>query len=148
MTRNLARISSAPRLFTAHEISGLKLRQDTVRTLPFAHENSKQQCIYWDESFECFGVRVYPSGRRLYVCSYRVERRKRIAALGRVDVLTLDQVRKKATAYLGEAASNKDPQDGADKLRTSSSVREVIEAYIEGHAKKKNKELERRPVVP
>lgn len=117
----------------------IKLRQDTVRTLPFPHQNPKQQCIYWDESFECFGVRVYASGRRLYVCSYRVGRRKRLATLGRVDVLTLDQARKKATAYLGKAAGDEDPQNQADQLRTASSVRDVIKNYVEQHAKKKKR---------
>lgn len=117
----------------------VKLRQDTVRTLPFPYQNPKQQCVYWDESFECFGVRVYSSGRRLYVCSYRIGRRKRLARLGRVDALTLDQARKKATAYLGKAANNEDPQDQSDQLRIASSVREVIRAYVEQHAKSKKK---------
>ena len=79
----------------------LKLRQDIVRSIPYRGPGGKHQCVYWDEALECFGLRVYPSGRRVYVCAYRVNRRKRMARLGRADVLTLDQARKKAMAYLG-----------------------------------------------
>lgn len=74
------------------------------------------------------------------MCSYRVKRRKRLASLGRADVLILDQVRKKATAYLGKVASNEDPQDESDALRVSRTVADVVHAYVENHAKpKKNK---------
>lgn len=118
----------------------LKLRQDAVRKLPYVGAGEKHQCIYWDANFEAFGVRVYPSHRRTYVCSYRVNGRKRLAKLGRVDVLTLDQAEKKAKAFLGKAATNEDPQEQTDRLRASSStVKEIVEAYIEQHAKNKKR---------
>ena len=69
----------------------LKLRQADVRALPYVGRGAKHQCIYWDKALPCFGLRTYPSGRRVYVCSYRIRRRKRLALLGRADVLTLDQ---------------------------------------------------------
>ena len=117
----------------------LKLRQDTVRKLPYAGAGGKHQCIYWDADFESFGVRVYPSLRRTDVGSYRVQRRKRLATLGRVDVLTLDQAVKKAKAFLGKAASNEDPQDAMDQLRASLTVKQLVAAYVEQHAKPKKR---------
>ena len=116
-----------------------KLRQDTVRTLPFLGKHDKQQCVYWDKALENFGVRVYASGHRVYVCSYRVEQRKRLAKLGRVNVLTLEQARKKAMAYLGKVASNEDPQKDMEASRELKKVEELCDLYIEGHAKKKKK---------
>lgn len=114
-----------------------KFRQDAVRTLPYVGRGGKHQCIYWDTELESFGVRVYPSGRRSYVCSYRINRRKRLAKLGRVDVTPLEQARKKAKAYLGQAANNADPQTSLDALKMSLTVAELCAAYIEGHAKPK-----------
>lgn len=61
-----------------------------MRTVAYVGRGGKHQCIYWDAALECFGVRVYPSGRRTYVYSYRIECRKRSGKLGRVDTLTLD----------------------------------------------------------
>jgi len=116
-----------------------KLRQDTVRTLPYIGGGEKRQCIYWDESLETFGVRVYPSGRRAYVCTYRVDRRKRLAKLGRVDGLSLDQARRKAMAYLAKVASNEDPQTHFDAVKTALTVEQLITKYIEGHAKPQKK---------
>ena len=46
------------------------LRQDTIKSLPYLGTGNFQ-CIYWDQHLPCFGVRVYPSGRRVFVCSYR-----------------------------------------------------------------------------
>jgi integrase len=115
----------------------LKLRQADVRALPYVGHSAKHQCIYWDSTLPCFGLRVYPSARRVYVCSYRIRRRKRLALLGRADVLTLDQARKMAIAYLGKVAGNEDPQDESDRLRSLKTVAELYSAYIENHAKKK-----------
>ena len=117
----------------------LKLRQDNVRAVPYQGHGGKHQCVYWDEALESFGLRVYPSGRRVYVCAYRVNQRKRLAWLGRADVLTLDQARKKAMTYLAKAANQEDPQSNLDQHRQLKTIDELCEAYIEGHAKKKKK---------
>jgi hypothetical protein len=115
----------------------LKLRQDLVRTIPYVGARGNQQCVYWDEALECFGLRVYPSGRRVYVCSYRVNQRKRLATLGRADVMSLDQARKNAIAYLGKVAGNEDPQRELDALHSQKTVGELCAAFVENHMKKK-----------
>ena len=117
----------------------LKLRQDIVRTIPYRGTGGKGQCVYWDEALESCGLRVHPSGRRVYVCAYRINQRKRLATLGRADALSLDQARKKAMAYLAKAANQDDPQSNLDAQRQLKTIDELVEAYIEGHAKKKKK---------
>ncbi len=117
----------------------LKLRQDIVRTVPYRGSGGKAQCVYWDEALESFGLRVHPSGRRVYVCAYRINQRKRLATLGRADALSLDQARKKAMTYLAKAANQEDPQSNLDAQRQLKTIDELCEAYIEGHAKKKKK---------
>lgn len=117
----------------------LKLRQDNVRTVPYQGHGGKHQCVYWDEALEAFGLRVHPTGRRVYVCAYRVGQRKRLATLGRADAMSLDQARKKAMGYLAKAANQEDPQSNLDAQRDLKTIDELVEAYIEGHAKKKKK---------
>jgi hypothetical protein len=56
----------------------VKLRQDAIRGLSYLRRHEKHQCIYWDKALPGFGLRVYASGRRGYVCSYRIHRRKRL----------------------------------------------------------------------
>lgn len=112
------------------------LRQDTVRTIPYVGSTGSQ-CVYWDRNLPGFGVRVYPSGKRTYVCSYRVEKRKRLAKLGRADVLTLDQARRKAKEYLGQVAADRDPLADRDAKASSGTVKDLVDAYVIGHAKPK-----------
>lgn len=113
-----------------------KFRQDSVLNLPYVG-TGKSQCIYWDQALSGFGVRVYSSTKRTYVCAYRIDKQKRLVILGRVNVLTLDQARKKARAYLGRVASGEDPQADKKAKWASGSLKELADAYIEGHAKPK-----------
>ena len=76
------------------------LAQETPCALPYVGRGANQQCIYWDEALASFGLRVYPSGRRAYVCAYRIQGRKCLTVLGRAEVLTLEEARQRATAYL------------------------------------------------
>jgi hypothetical protein len=59
------------------------LVQNRICGLPYLGRGINHQCIFWDSTLRCFGLRVYPSGRRSYVCSYRIGLRKRLALLGR-----------------------------------------------------------------
>jgi len=116
----------------------VKLRQDTVRSIPYIG-TGKAQCIYWDEGLPGFGLRLYSSGKRVYVCSYRVSQRKRLASLGRADVLTLDEARRKAKRYLGQVADHLDPQAMSDEERATVTIRTLATAYVEKHARLKKK---------
>jgi len=115
-----------------------KFRQDTLRTLRYSGSNNAQ-CIYWDEGLPGFGIRVFPNSRKSFVCSYRVQGRKRLATLGRTDVLTLEQARKKARGYLGQVADGEDPKAHDESQNASGSVKKLTEIYLERHAKVKKR---------
>ena len=116
----------------------IKFRQDIIRTVPYVGANNAQ-CIYWDTTLRGLGLRVFGGGRRRYVCAYRVHRRKRIATLGRADVLTLEEARKKAMRYLGKVADNADPQQESDELSRSLAMADLVTLYVTNHAKRKKK---------
>jgi integrase len=127
-------------------VPNTRLRQDTVKTLPYVGDVERgEQCVYWDEALPCFGVRVYPpgkvrtSGRRSFVCCYRTQGRKRLATLGRADVLTLEQARRKARSFLGQVADGNDPQAPDDALRGAVTVKELAELYLTLHARVKKR---------
>jgi hypothetical protein len=63
-------------------------------------ESGNERFVVWDEDPPGFGVRVYPSGRKAFVLSYRVGGRKRLLTVGTYGVLTLDQARTAARAEL------------------------------------------------
>jgi hypothetical protein len=118
----------------------VKLRQDNVRSLQYVgNARGKAQCIYWDLALPGFGLRKFPNGRGSYVCSYRIQMRKRLVDLGRSDSMTLEQARRRARLYFGAAADGKDPRSNIDQMRATATVRELAESYINGHAKLKKK---------
>ena len=86
-----------------------------------------------------FGLRKFPNSRGSYVCSYRIQKRKRLVDLGRSDTITLEQARRKARLYFGTAADGKDPQSNIDEMRASMTVKKLAELYIERHAKPKKR---------
>jgi integrase len=119
-----------------------KLRQDTIRSLPYGGANNSQW-IFWDASLPGFGVRVFPNGRKSYVCCYRVQRRKRLATLGRADVLTLEQARRKARGYLGQVSYGEDPKAITDTERAACTVKALVQTYLDRHAKPKKRSWKR-----
>jgi hypothetical protein len=113
----------------------VRLRQDNVLSLPYVgNARGKAQCIYWDLALPGFGLRKFPNGRGSYVCSYRIQMRKRLVDLGRSDSMTLEQARRRARFYFGAAADGKDPRSNIDQMRATPTIRELAKSYIDGHA--------------
>ncbi len=124
-----------------------KLRQDNIRSLEYlGPAQGKSQCIYWDLALPGFGLRKFTNGRGSYVCTYRVQQRKRLVDLGRSDAMTLEQARRKARLYFGTAADGQDPKSNIDEMRESATVKMLAELYIEQHANPKTRESQEENV--
>ena len=69
----------------------LKLTKTGVEGLP----PSETDTFYWDTDLPGFGLRVWPSGRRVYVFQYRTKHKQtRRPAIGRHGVVTTQEARK------------------------------------------------------
>lgn len=86
-----------------------------------------------------FGVRAYPSGKKAYVLSYRVDGRKRLLTLAPVNVLTLDEARKRAIGELAKISTGADPIVARTRNDHAETFRELCGRYIEKHAKPRKK---------
>ena len=86
--------------------------------------------IVWDEALPCFGIRLYPSGRRSYVIQYKVKRRTRRLTLGSHGALSTDAARRIAKIKLGEVAQGADPADLRRLEREGLTVRELCDRYM------------------
>src|ERR1700724_2090269 len=74
----------------------------------------------WDDERRGFGLRVFPSGAKVYVLQYRTggrgsQARRRV--IGRHGVLTPDQARDRARRLLTEIADGGDPAARRDQGR-------------------------------
>ena len=83
-----------------------KLTNASIRAL----RPTKLQVDYWTSDLPGFGIRVAPSGRKVFVLRYRVHGgRQRRLTIGPYPALSLADARTKARRALGEVASDRDP---------------------------------------
>ncbi len=99
--------------------------------------DGKSRDVCWDSSFPGFGVRIYPSGRKSFVLSYRVEGRKRLIVIGVYGAWTLDQAQKRAREFLVDLQKDSDPLEEKQKKSRGETVKDLCRAYLDNYAKEK-----------
>ncbi len=85
----------------------------------------------WCSSTPGFGVRVYPSGKRVFVCQVRVGRATRRIKIGVYGPYTVEQARQRAQEIIRAASEGRDPQREKSAGRDAITVSEMCEAYLE-----------------
>ncbi len=68
-----------------------------------------RDAIFWDRDLSGFGVRVYPSGRKVYVVQSRGPRGSRRVTLGRHGEITAEQARKRAAGIIDRIKTGQEP---------------------------------------
>jgi integrase len=87
------------------------------------------------------GVRLYPSGKKAFILSYRQNGTKRLYTLGQYGQITLDQARDLAQKRLGEVADGKDPVITRRDSRKKNewTVQRAYSEFLNRYAKVYNK---------
>src|SRR5271167_220895 len=105
----------------------------TKQSLPSVKPRSKPY-IEYDADLGGFGVAVYPSGIKSWVCEYRPHgggrgvAKKRVT-LGKTSQLTPDQARKAAADMLAAVQLGADPAQEKAERRASVTVGELIDLF-------------------
>ncbi|MCP3963423.1 MAG: tyrosine-type recombinase/integrase [bacterium] len=89
----------------------------------------------WDTEMAGFGLRVYPSGRKVFVLTYRVKGKQRFYSLGRYGEMTVHEARTEALDVLRQARKGKDPAEGRMAYRRAPTMADLAERFIEEHSK-------------
>jgi integrase len=99
--------------------------------------------VSWDTEIPGFGVRVYPSGKKVYLLKYRVgggrSARIRWALIGRHGSLTPDQARDVARRWAAEVADGGDPAGVREEQRKAPTMSALLDKYLAEHVKIRNK---------
>lgn len=89
----------------------------------------------WDDEVKGFGVRIRPSGKRVYIFKYRtVGGRQGKATIGPHGNLTVDQARGIAKKMALEVSQGGDPAGEKSALRAAPTVAALCERYMVQHA--------------
>ncbi|MGD9836287.1 MAG: tyrosine-type recombinase/integrase [Afipia sp.] len=84
----------------------------------------------WDSDIAGFGVRVWPTGRKVYMAQYRALGRTRRVKIGAHGALTLEEARKEAKIILGDVARGEDPAEEKATRRKSLTVAQLCDNYV------------------
>ncbi len=107
--------------------TGLSISKRTVDAL--AVETS--DAVFWDRDLPGFGVRVYPSGRKVYVAQARAHSAPRRVTLGQHGDITADQARKHAAVVIDRIKKGEDPT--ASTAQSELTVLDLAGRYMTGH---------------
>ena len=87
----------------------LQRRRISKRTVDGLSVEDKE-VVFWDRELQGFGVRVYPSGVKVYVAQSRAGGKSRRITLGRHGVITPGQARRKAAAAIARIKEGESPK--------------------------------------
>ncbi|MCY4454677.1 MAG: tyrosine-type recombinase/integrase [Immundisolibacterales bacterium] len=108
-------------------IQGGKISKRSVERLCVEERDT----IFWDRDLPGFGVRVYPSGAKVYVVQTRGQGRSRRATLGRHGSLSPVDARRNAARFIARVKEWDEPQAAAES--DVVTVAEFAERYLEEH---------------
>ena len=87
--------------------------------------------IIWDRSVTGLGFKVFPSGRKAYVLSYRIGNRKRLATLARCSEISLREARERAGAELVRIRNGEtDPLRRREQAMKAPTVNDGLDRFF------------------
>lgn len=93
-----------------------------------------QPRILWDSQVSGLGVKVFPSGRKAFVLSYRVAGRKRLATIARTSEISLKSARERAGAELvGIRDGRADPVERRREANEAETVDDAVDRFFDEH---------------
>ena len=96
----------------------------------------EKDTVFWDRELTGFGVRVYPSGGKVYVAQARGPSGPKRVTVGRHGVLGAEQARQRAALVIArvKAGERPVPEPLAVKQGTGPTVGELAERFLEEYA--------------
>ena len=111
----------------------------TKRNVDAAQPVGKDVFLF-DEDLIGFGLKITPTGRKVYTVQYRINGTKKRVMIGvHGSPWTPDQARQEASRLLGLVANGKDPAETKAAAKTIPTVAEVVERFFKEHVTAKNK---------
>lgn len=89
--------------------------------------------VLWDDELRGFGVRIHPTGRKVYIVKCRINGQQRFITIGQHGPVTADHARARAYEILSEAKNGRDPAQELDQARKAPTMKALGERFLEEH---------------
>jgi len=93
--------------------------------------------IRWDDEITGLGCRIYPSGKKSFVVSYRFHGRKQLMVLGQFGRMSMLEARRQAKLVFAEVVKDKNPLERRKQELMADTVKELCISYMERHGSAK-----------
>ena len=112
------------------------LQHRTLSSRTVERLSVEKDTVYWDRELTGFGVRVYPTGGKVYVVQARGPDGPKRITVGRHGVLNAEQARQRAALIIArvKAGESSVPEPLAAKRATGPTVGTLAERFLEEYA--------------
>ena len=101
----------------------------TPRLVRESKSNGKDTILF-DKAVTGFGLRIHPSGRKVWIVQARIEGRSRRIVIARHGEIDLAEARRLAPGMLARIRAGDNPADDIRKERESPTLREFADEYL------------------
>lgn len=98
-----------------------------------AAQPAEKDYFVWDDAVPAFAIRVWPSGRKVYVLHYRTGGRMRRYTIGQHGPWTADAAREEAIKTLARVHHGENPADERQEERKVPTVKQFGKMFMERH---------------
>ena len=113
----------------------MAVQQKTLSNRTVAALKVARDTVFWDRDLTGFGVRVYPSGGKVYIAQARGPDGPKRMTVGRHDVLHADQARQRAALIIARIKAGEEPVPLplAARANGGPTVADLAARYLEEH---------------
>ena len=119
----------------------MAVQQKTLSNRTVAALKVARDTVFWDRDLTGFGVRVYPTGGKVYIAQARGPDGPKRMTVGRHDVLHADQARQRAALIIARIKAGEEPVPLplAARANGGPTVADLAARYLEEHIEVKLK---------
>ena len=103
---------------------------DLTPRLARESKSNGKDTILFDSTLPGFGLRIHPSGRKVYIVQARIKGRSRRIVIARHGEIELAQARRRARDMLGRIRAGGNPADDIRREKDTPTLREFAEEYL------------------
>ncbi len=107
-----------------------KTKYGTLSNRAVAKLKVEKDTVFWDRDLTGFGVRVYPTGSKVYIAQARGPEGPKRVAVGRHGVISADEARKRAAHIIARIKAGEEAVPEPMKPAGGPTVNEVCARYL------------------